>query len=955
MTRTPPRRRAVVGMDAEVAGTTTSPPEAPNAHASVPGGYDAFISYSQAADGELAPALRTGLQSLGKPWYRRRALRVFQDKTSLSATPELWPTIEDALAQSRYFVLLASPDAAASRWVDQEVGWWRTHRSTSTMLICLTGGELVWDEASQGFDPARTTALPPSALGSLAQEPLWVDLRWAHEAKHVSLRDPRFRECLADLAAPIRGLPKDDLIGEDIRQHRRTLRLAQGGATLLALLTALAVLAAFIAVGQRNTARKERNNADHRARLATSRQLAGEADTKVSTDPQLATLLSLAAFRIADTVEARRSLLTQLQHREHVIGFLNNQATQVTDLAFHPTKPILASGDYDGQVILWDLVRRVPLASLAGHVDPQYGKNAGILSIAFSPDGRLLAVASDDEMVVVWDVDRRVKAATLANLGFSVTFSPDGQTLASGNRQGVSLWDLDRGVQSALLPQSEGVNQVEFSPNGRILAAGASEPVTILWDVRRRRRLATVPSRGETLSFSPDGRMLATSGPQQRSINLWDMRRRSHIAALQHDVRKTGRATPYWVDSVTFSPDGSMLASGGDDKTVVLWNVRRRVRQATLVGHGDSVSAVAFNRDGSMLASGDGSGAITLWNPQQPYRGLELPSGSPEQIAEVAFSPDGRFLAGAGDLSRVVLWDARSRRRVAVLARRPGYGAQVTSLAYSPDGRILASGDFDGELTLWDTQRRVPLHTFSGNGGLVVDAISFSPDGRWIASKVFQGLITIRDVSQREVVATLGSQGGEAAPRDILFSPYGGLLAAGGEDGRIVLWDALKRAVVATFAQPQRIHRLAFTPDGRVLAAGGDKTIVLWDAVRRVQLATLTQAENVVDLAFSPDGRVLAAGGEDGKVVLWDTAQRARLGTLSLPNREEVSAGISVSAVFGPDGRTLAAGAGEQAAFLWDVDATSWKRRLCAIASRALTKDEWNTYLPGWPYTPICD
>lgn len=89
-------------------------------------GYDAFISYSHAADGQLAPALQTGLQSLGKPWHRRRALRVFRDKTSLSATPELWPTIEQALAGSRFFVVLASPEAAASRWVDQEVSWWRS-------------------------------------------------------------------------------------------------------------------------------------------------------------------------------------------------------------------------------------------------------------------------------------------------------------------------------------------------------------------------------------------------------------------------------------------------------------------------------------------------------------------------------------------------------------------------------------------------------------------------------------------------------------------------------------------------------------------------------------------------------------------------------------------------------------------------------------------------------------
>src|SRR5512138_2586624 len=100
--------------------------------------YDAFISYSHAKDKPIAAALQRAVQTLGKPWYRRRALRVFRDDTSLSATPQLWPTIEQALAESRYLILLASPEAAASPWVDKEIAWWLQHKSTDTLLIALT-------------------------------------------------------------------------------------------------------------------------------------------------------------------------------------------------------------------------------------------------------------------------------------------------------------------------------------------------------------------------------------------------------------------------------------------------------------------------------------------------------------------------------------------------------------------------------------------------------------------------------------------------------------------------------------------------------------------------------------------------------------------------------------------------------------------------------------------------
>src|SRR4051794_3471871 len=100
--------------------------------------YDAFISYSHAADGHLAPAIQQGLQMLAKPLYQRKALRIFRDQTNLAATPGLWPTIEDALQVSRFFVLLASPVAATSAWVQQELQWWQRHRDHQQLLIVLT-------------------------------------------------------------------------------------------------------------------------------------------------------------------------------------------------------------------------------------------------------------------------------------------------------------------------------------------------------------------------------------------------------------------------------------------------------------------------------------------------------------------------------------------------------------------------------------------------------------------------------------------------------------------------------------------------------------------------------------------------------------------------------------------------------------------------------------------------
>src|SRR5215813_7803927 len=120
--------------------------------------YDAFISYSHAKDKPIASALQSAIQRLGKPWYRRRVLRLFRDDTSLSATPGLWPAIEQALANSRFLILLASPEGAASPWVTKEVSYWLEHKGAETLLIGMTEGALTWDNSLGDF--ARREGMP---------------------------------------------------------------------------------------------------------------------------------------------------------------------------------------------------------------------------------------------------------------------------------------------------------------------------------------------------------------------------------------------------------------------------------------------------------------------------------------------------------------------------------------------------------------------------------------------------------------------------------------------------------------------------------------------------------------------------------------------------------------------------------------------------------------------------
>ena len=153
--------------------------------------YAAFISYSHAADGKLAPRLQSALHNFAKPWYRLRALRVFRDQTSLASNPDLWFAIEAALGESQWFLYMASPQAAGSEWGARNRVAWLEHRGSDKMLVLITEGELAWDVSKQDFDWSRSTCLPEELRRRFKGEPLYVDLRWARSEDNLSIRHLR--------------------------------------------------------------------------------------------------------------------------------------------------------------------------------------------------------------------------------------------------------------------------------------------------------------------------------------------------------------------------------------------------------------------------------------------------------------------------------------------------------------------------------------------------------------------------------------------------------------------------------------------------------------------------------------------------------------------------------------------------------------------------------------------
>ncbi len=213
--------------------------------------YDAFLAYSHAADGEIANVVARGLEVFAKAWYQTRALRIFRDTTSLSASPSLWSALEQGLLSSRYLIVLLSPEGARSEWLNREIRFFMQHRGAERILLVITDGDMAWDDRTGDFDRQHSSAVPPALLGAFTSEPRWIDLRWAKQQERLTVRNPRLRDALASLAAAMRSVTKDELIGEHLRLHRRNRRLVTAVVVTLTLLVLSSLTLSVLLVQER--------------------------------------------------------------------------------------------------------------------------------------------------------------------------------------------------------------------------------------------------------------------------------------------------------------------------------------------------------------------------------------------------------------------------------------------------------------------------------------------------------------------------------------------------------------------------------------------------------------------------------------------------------------------------------------------------------------------------------
>jgi WD40 repeat protein len=370
---------------------------------------------------------------------------------------------------------------------------------------------------------------------------------------------------------------------------------------------------------------------------------------------------------------------------------------EVQTAVYSPDGHWIASGDHDGTVRLWSAEDQADIAVLHGHTEL-------VLQLAFGPNGRRLASAAKDGTARLWDIGHGTSPAVLrghTNYVYPVAYSPDGRWIASGSWDGtVRLWDAATGEPSATIRQEGPVRALAFSPDGSWLAFGYGPEYHLqIWDVatgQRRQHLQAPRGVIVAVAVSPDGSRIAAADRIGR-ISITDVATGQEVASF--------RTNESWAEKrgLAYSPDGRWLAgTGEDDKTIDVWNTQTFERTRRLVGHTAAVNSFAFSLDGRRLVSAGQDGTVRIWDMEtgEPQAVLE---GHTDEVFAAVFHPNGRRVASAGRDRAILLWDVATGAEV---ARLHGHRNYVFELAFSPDGATLASGSGDFTVRLWDT---VPL------------------------------------------------------------------------------------------------------------------------------------------------------------------------------------------------------------------------------------------------------
>lgn len=831
--------------------------------------FDAFISYARTPSTTLASELQRGIERFAKPWNRLRACRVFRDDASMSANSGLWSTIENALKEARWFVLIATPEAGASEYVDKEVAWWVANKGAASILLVHQAGALVWDRTANGFS-AASDAVPPALRRAYAEEPRWIDFTWfgtdtaaadTAAAPVLGQSDPRFTERVADLAATIRGIERDTLIGDNVREHRRTRRLARGAAVALSALLVASIAAGIVAVVQGTEAASQRDLAREQLRVATARQLASTARNEAENDLEKALLLAASGYALEPDAQTYSALIDVNNVTPELSQFLSagdDAGSTILSAAGTPDASTIVAGTADGRVLMWSLDSSVFGAAATRPVAPTPTEIAVL-------DGEVRFVeVSDDAAIVVAEATRPIE-------GSPTEVSRDGIIWSSGTAS----------------PMVEGLSPLALSGDGSVIVAVTVDAVrdgfqdldvvTLRDGVEVSRHPASLPPSWITV---PDASTVVSMDEYGSGL-----------------VETIGGGTTAWTSPMgtwqfggALSPSGTMFTFTNGESDMGVWDV-----PGDPAGNGSAtMSANAPDARPTSLALSDG-GLLATARAGVIYLGQVVPHGGPVPAArelrgagndptELAFLDDDTLLSVSG--SSVALWSLGSLSRMAdtmPFGVPDGCAAcGPLHVAVDPSGtRVIGVSDSFPPVAYVDSASGHSIDDLRDtlDFGDATEAVWLDEERVYLTDGVEYTVLTGED---QFAVESQGVIGGDLSGVERVVLRDDGLLVFSDPDSTSVV-DPQTGSVTATYPMGGTVTR-----DGRLLVSfgreDGASESLATGAESPLTVATVfdlddaqERARTVADEGFIP---VAARTGDD--IALWTDAGGGSAGLLTL-------------------------------------------------------------------------
>jgi WD40 repeat protein len=839
--------------------------------------YAAFISYSH-ADEKLAAWLHRRLESysipsalVGQPGptgpIKRRLGRMFRDRLEFGASPNLAADIRAALDASDALIVLCSPKAAQSAYVNEEIRYFKSLGGGGRIMAAILSGEpnaagktiggAALSDAEECFPRALTSQLDANgAIGGLPEpdEPIAADFREGKDEREAaSLK----------LIAGLLDVGLDDLIRRERVAERRRRMFAIGLAGVFAVLAAVAVVQSVVAT----TRERQANAAELRTRNSLGVALLLQAEsyyqTNQATRPLRYALLAAQATP-ANTGEAERVLariLFEINESTPLHG-----GSPMRALAYSPDGRTLATGDAAGVVALLDVATLQRRGHWRGH-------GGAVTDLVFSRVGERLVTVGGDS-VRVWRVDDaaplyhhhapRTERASFDSTATRVVFTWD-------NCGAVSIWDLTSSATLPLQVRRDCTREVAFLDGDRRVRTGSADGRD-LWDAATGRHVGTEPAVTIVLDSLRFDRPISADGSHRVLVSAYDHVNRVWPGAVVLDgeaivARLLGHDGA--ITAVAFSPIGTQIATASDDGSVRLWRgPSGRTRALWQTPDADRVGDVAMIA--GAIVTAHNSGAVRIWRMDEPNPRTFQACDSGAQM--LAPHPRGRALLIACDSGDAILFDIESGREL----RRVDHGAIVRQVALNNDGALALSASDDGVVKVWEVNTGAEIATWTmPEASIRMRGAVFSPDGARVLAATseaawFWDLSTLTRSAPFVVPDGVGVW-------DVAITPDGERVALGGNRGLVYFFNAETRARTHATSEGtgQLVRRVRFSNDGRRLfaaAMGGEAAVFDADTGRQIALLNGPRGEKHTSLALNADGDRLATANFDGEVRVIDVA-----------------------------------------------------------------------------------